>query len=162
MEEAEALATNVAIMGTKMLATGSLPSLQETYGGAYSVRAVRTVESSRDEVEGIIKEKFEGAVTNYFDSHGQVQFNLPHERSRLGSIMGVMEGLKGDVIEQADEEEEAAPGTTVGGSAAGGSLAPANTGKGAVRVLTDYTVTGPTLEEVFMNVARENGTASGV
>ncbi|KAF4631693.1 hypothetical protein G7Y89_g6438 [Cudoniella acicularis] len=33
MEEAEALATNVAIMGTKMLAKGTLSSLQASYGG---------------------------------------------------------------------------------------------------------------------------------
>lgn len=31
-----------------------------------------------------------------------------------------------------------------------------------VRFLSDYTITGPTLEEVFMNVARESGIAGGV
>jgi ATP-binding cassette subfamily A (ABC1) protein 3 len=151
MEEAEALATNVAIMGTKMLATGTLSSLQETYGGAYSIRAVRLPESglSAEEVEELVKEKFDGRVSNYFDSHGQISFHLPHEKRWLGSIMKIMEGLKGDVIEDEDE------GT--GGGAVGGSSAAQE--RSNVRVLQDYTITGPTLEEVFMNVAKESGTA---
>ena len=155
MEEAEALATNVAIMGTKMLATGTLSSLQETYGGAYNIRAVRLPESglSAEEVEELVKEKFDGGVSNYFDSHGQISFHLPHEKKWLGSIMRIMEGLKGDVIEDEDEATVKAGG---GGAVEGSSAAQERTN---VRVLQDYTITGPTLEEVFMNVARELGTA---
>jgi ATP-binding cassette subfamily A (ABC1) protein 3 len=155
MEEAEALATNVAIMGTKMLATGTLSSLQETYGGAYNIRAVRLPESglSAEEVEELVKEKFDGGVSNYFDSHGQISFHLPHEKKWLGSIMRIMEGLKGDVIEDEDEGTVKAGG---GGAVEGSSAAQERTN---VRVLQDYTITGPTLEEVFMNVARELGTA---
>jgi ATP-binding cassette subfamily A (ABC1) protein 3 len=155
MEEAEALATNVAIMGTKMLATGTLSSLQETYGGAYNIRAVRVSDSglSAEEVEELVKEKFDGRVSNYFDSHGQISFHLPHDKKWLGSIMRVMEGLKGDVIEDEDEDE----GTVKAGGAVGGSSAAQE--RTNVRVLQDYTITGPTLEEVFMNVARESGTA---
>jgi ATP-binding cassette subfamily A (ABC1) protein 3 len=33
---------------------------------------------------------------------------------------------------------------------------------GPRKVIEDYTVTGPTLEEVFMNVAREAGTVGRV
>jgi ATP-binding cassette subfamily A (ABC1) protein 3 len=155
MEEAEALATNVAIMGTKMLATGTLSSLQETYGGAYNIRAVRASDSglSAEEVEELVKEKFEGRVSNYFDSHGQISFHLPHEKKWLGSIMRIMEGLKGDVIEDEEEEE----GTVKTGGAVGGISAAQE--RINVRILQDYTITGPTLEEVFMNVARESGAA---
>jgi hypothetical protein len=65
--------------------------------------------------------------------------------------MKIMESLKGNVIE--DEEETS-------GNAAGGSSAAAVEVR--VGVLQDYTITGPTLEEVFMNVARESGIAAGV
>jgi hypothetical protein len=144
-------------MGTKMLATGTLSSLQETYGGAYNIRAVRVSDSglSAGEVEELVKEKFDGRVSNYFDSHGQIRFHLPHEKKWLGSIMRIMEGLKGDIIE--DEEEEGAGGAGAGAGTVGGSSAVQE--RTDVRVLKDYTITGPTLEEVFMNVARESGTA---
>ncbi|PVH73589.1 hypothetical protein DL98DRAFT_50306, partial [Cadophora sp. DSE1049] len=158
MEEAEALATNVAIMGTKMLATGTLASLQESHGGAYSVRAVRVPELSAAEVEGIVKEKFEGMVKGYMDAHGQVRWQLPHDKRALGSIMQVMEELMGDAIVEEEEGQ--------GGSAgAGGAAAAAGASSAAVtsrKVIQAYTVTGPTLEEVFMNVAREAGQAGGV
>jgi ATP-binding cassette subfamily A (ABC1) protein 3 len=150
MEEAEALATNVAIMGTKMLATGTLGSLQETYGGAFGVRVVRAQDTSPENVEHMIKERFENAVSNYQDSHGQVSFNLPHDKRALGGIMRIMEGLKGNTIEDMDQAEA---------NGAGSSSAAA---VGGARVLQDYTITGPTLEEVFMNVARENGITGGV
>ena len=154
MEEAEALATNVAIMGTKMLATGTLASLQESHGGAFSIRAVRVSGTDAAEVETLVKEKFEGRVSNYSDSHGQMGFNLPHDKRALGSIMRVMEALKGDVIGENEEDN-----TVGGGAAAGGSSVAKIQG---VRVLQDYTITGPTLEEVFMNVARESGVIGAV
>ncbi|KAL5322650.1 hypothetical protein ACEPPN_010624 [Leptodophora sp. 'Broadleaf-Isolate-01'] len=158
MEEAEALATNVAIMGTKMLATGTLTSLQESHGGAYSVRAVRVPELSSDEVESIVKEKFEGMVKGYSDAHGQIGWQLPHDKRALGSIMRVMEELMGDVMSDEEEEENVQSGSgSAGGAAAGGSSAAVS-----VKVIQAYTVTGPTLEEVFMNVAREAGQAGGV
>ena len=89
-------------------------------------------------------------VSNYEDSHGHISFNLPHDKRALGRIMRIMESLKGDVVE--DEETE--------GNAAGGSSAVAEDGR--LRILQDYTITGPTLEEVFMNVARERGITGGV
>jgi hypothetical protein len=145
MEEAEALATNVAIMGTRMLATGTLTSLQEEYGALYSIRAVRLPEIPREEVEMIVKESFGNQVVNYEDRHGQVSFNLPHDRAAMGRILKIMELLKGDAVE--------GPGVAVGGSSS--ALA-------QIKVIQDYTLTPPTLEEVFMQVAREAGTVDGV
>ncbi len=151
MEEAEALATNVAILGTKMLATGTLTSLQETYGGAFSIRAVRLSDVSAQEAEAMVKESFMNIVSNYDDSHGQISFNLPHDRKALGSFMRVMESLKGNLIENegTSNEQDAGRSASVGDDR-------------RVRVLQDYTINGPTLEEVFMNVARESGVAGGV
>ena len=141
MEEAESLATNVAIMGTRMLATGTLSSLQETYGALFTVRAIRAPEVSPEEVEAITKEYFGNQITNYEDRHAQIYFNLPHDRASLGRILKTMECLKGDAIEG-------------NGSAAGGS-------SNLMKFLQAYTVTPPTLEEVFMQVAKEAGSNVG-
>src|SRR4051812_3993333 len=135
MEEAEALATSVAIIGTKMLATGTLSYLQEAHGGAYMIRAVRSANTTSAQVHEMINLKFEGRVSNYLDGHGQVSFCLPHVKMELGRIMRGMEELKGEVFVA---------------------------GKVGEKVISDYTINGPTLEEVFMNVARENGHAGGV
>lgn len=151
MEEAEALATDVAIMGTRMLATGTLGSLQEAYGGAFGVRAVRKPGISGEDTEALVKERFENMISNYEDSHGQISFSLPHDKRALGSIMKVMESLKGNVIEG---------GNDATGNAAGESSVAAKNRQ--IEVLQDYTITGPTLEEVFMNVARESGIGGGV
>ncbi|TVY88514.1 ATP-binding cassette sub-family A member, partial [Lachnellula willkommii] len=139
MEEAEALATNVAITGTKMLATGTLASLQERHGGAYSARAVRAPGADARVVRRV-GERVVGYVDGH--GHGQVSFNLPRERRAFGAVMRVMEGLKGDGDVVQEEGR-------VGGSA--------GVGRETERFIRDYTIRGPTLEEVFMNVARENG-----
>jgi ATP-binding cassette subfamily A (ABC1) protein 3 len=73
-----------------------------------------------------------------------VSFKLPHEKRALGAIMRIMEELKGDPV--VDEQEV---GVAIGGSAAQEDV--------RRKVLQDYTINGPTLEEVFMNVARESG-----
>ena len=142
MEEAESLATNVAIMGTRMLATGTLSSLQETYGALFTIRAIRVPDISAEEVEEITKENFGNQITHYEDRHGQIFFNLPHNRADLGRILKTMEFLKGDAIEE------------TGGNAGGGS-------SNQVKVLQAYTVTPPSLEEVFMQVAKEAGANVG-
>ncbi|KFY73144.1 hypothetical protein V499_06788 [Pseudogymnoascus sp. VKM F-103] len=152
MEEAEALATNVAIMGTRMLATGTLASLQESHGGAYSIRAMREQGTDVAEVEETIKKSFDGMVSNFIESCGQIRFNLPHDRSALGSIMRIMEGLKGNVV----EDQEQATRTHVGE----GSSTEYN--QSSRKLLSDYTITGPTLEEVFMNVAKESRVSGDV
>jgi len=150
MEEAEALATNVAIMGTKMLATGTLSKLQETYGGLYSVRAVRLPTASAEKVKAMVEASFPHKVSQYEDSHGQVSFSLPHDKRAFGAILRILEGLKGDVIvdehtlDEGDDEVVSSRNSHEEG------------------VLEDYTINGPTLEEVFMNVARETGIAGGV
>jgi ATP-binding cassette, subfamily A (ABC1), member 3 len=154
MEEAEALATDVAIMGTRMLAKGTLGSLQEQYGGLFSVRAVRAQGVRKEEGEGCVRDAFGGAVSGYFDVNGQVGFGLPHEKEKLGGIMRVMEGLKGVVVE---EEGEGAVGSGGAGNVGGSQVR-----SGPKKVIQDYTVTGPTLEEVFMNVARDSGIVGGV
>ena len=88
-------------------------------------------------------------MSNYFDSHGQISFNLPHDKHELGKIMKTMEGLRGDAV----EENEGAAGVCGGRSGAAREE--------MVVLISDYTITGPTLEEVFMNVAREAAQVHG-
>jgi ATP-binding cassette subfamily A (ABC1) protein 3 len=142
MEEAEALATNVAIMGTRMLATGTLTSLQAQYGALYSIQAIRVPDISQQEVEGIVKNSFSNQIVDYEDRYGQISFHLPHNRAALGRILTTLEALKGDIV----------GGNSVGG--AGGS-------SNEMKVLQDYTLTPPTLEEVFMQVSKEAGNNVG-
>lgn len=71
-----------------------------------------------------------------------------------------MEELKGEKMEQEVAEEETDIGLGGSSRAAGGSAAQAE--KKALVCFTDYTINGPTLEEVFMNVARESGIAGEV
>lgn len=148
MEEAEALATKVAIMGTRMLATGTLSTLQEQHGRLYSVRAIRTPESTGPEVERIVRECFDDRLVNYQDKFGQIRFNLPQGIACLGDILKIMEHLKGDDVEENHEGDTGAGGSSV-----------VITG---LKVFEDYTVNRPTLEEAFMDVAREAGNIEGV
>ncbi|KAH8805682.1 ABC transporter-like protein [Xylogone sp. PMI_703] len=155
MEEAEALATNVAILHTRMLVSGTLSSLQVSHGGAFSLRAVLTPGFDSRQAESLIREKFENIglrVMNYMNSNGQISFNLPHDKKMMGHIMKAMEELKGEDILPTPKSGDSSHGN--GGSAGAQEF--------RIRVLQEYTVTGPTLEEVFMNVARESGTAGGV
>lgn len=132
MEEAEALATNVAILGTEMLAKGTLSSLQMDYGGTFSVRAVRASGVGSCLAMTVIRFEFDDRTVGYTDSHGQISFRLPHEKRMLGKIMGTMEKLKGNVGDERAASE-------------------------ILKVIGDYTITGPTLEKVFMNGAQEVG-----
>ncbi|KAL2064305.1 hypothetical protein VTL71DRAFT_4799 [Oculimacula yallundae] len=168
MEEAEALATNVAIMGTKMLASGTLASLEATHGGAFSIKAVRVPEMEREEAERRVREAFGnvegGEIKAYEDAHGQVGWEVEKVAGgrTWGGIMSIMEGLVGERIRESEDSDGDLGGGSRGGSsaAAGGSSSAARSGN--FKVFQAYTVTGPTLEEVFMNVAREAGQAGGV
>ncbi|KAG9244652.1 hypothetical protein BJ878DRAFT_567378 [Calycina marina] len=118
MEEAEAIAANVAMMGTCLLAKGTLYSFQEAYSILYSVLAVHLPGTTAAQVEAMIKIHFPEEASPYEGSDRQ-----------------------GDVIW--DNESESG----------GGGGASTEVG----RVLGDYSINGPTLEEVFMKFARDTG-----
>jgi ATP-binding cassette subfamily A (ABC1) protein 3 len=132
MEEAEALATNVAIMGTKMLAIGSLSLLQKEYGGKFSVRAVRAAGMDALRAKSLIEIEFANEIIGYTDIQGQINFRLSSTTTTFGKMMERMEKLKEQTMTKNP------------------------------KVIEDYTISGPTLEEVFMNVARVAGQYSGV
>jgi ABC-type multidrug transport system ATPase subunit len=137
MEEAETLADKAVIISGRVLASGSLKQLQDSHGGLYKVRGVRRVEMDQLDAETHIKHTFKQLgidLLEYWDSNGLIQFQLVHDRTMLGAILKTMEALTGN--------------DAYSGSSVAGSL-------DRERVLTDYTLTGPTLEEVFVNVMRK-------
>jgi len=73
--------------------------------------------------------------------------------------MKAMEELKGETFEDQNEDGQSAE---LGGTSRAGGSSAAKAEKGVVKCFTDYTINGPTLEEVFMNVARESGIAGVV
>ncbi|THC93214.1 hypothetical protein EYZ11_007296 [Aspergillus tanneri] len=151
MEEAESLASNVAIMRTKILVSGPLRTLNESYGGAFRLRGVRCAEVSSEVAAAQVKTSFarlEYQVKKYVDVNGLVQFFVQYEKRDLGKIMTVMEALKGEVVRRDGE------GGPTGGTASEGTA--------AMKVFEDYTLIEPTLEEVFMNVVREAEGSEGL
>ncbi|KAF7590088.1 hypothetical protein BBP40_003290 [Aspergillus hancockii] len=80
MEEAEALASNVAIMRTKLLVSGTLSPLIDTYGGAYRLRGVRCATVSSDIAKSVV-----GKIFAYMDLHAM---------NYVGCILSAMEALK--------------------------------------------------------------------
>ncbi len=155
MEEAEKLATNVAILQTRMLATGRLEELQNEHGGMFTVRAVKELDVPSDVLEHTIGEKFAAlglAVMNYRDVGGQISFGLRHERRLLGKIMLTMESMKGRSEDENAEKE--------GGHSAG--MAASSAAQSERKIIQDYTIRGPTLEEVFANVLNHSERPTGV
>ncbi|KAE8392439.1 hypothetical protein BDV23DRAFT_181593 [Aspergillus alliaceus] len=144
MEEAEALASNVAIMRTKLLASGTLISLNETYGGAYRLRGARCTTVGSDTARAAVRKVFAQLglhAMNYADMNGIVQFFIKYDRRYLGRILYAMEEMK--------------VGNISGGSESTGDVGLATSSSengGQAKIFEDYTLTEPTLEELFMNV----------
>ncbi|OKL56003.1 hypothetical protein UA08_08671 [Talaromyces atroroseus] len=137
MEEAEALASKVAIVSTRILAAGSLSSLQEMYGDLYEIRALRldTVNKyvAETEVRSVLGQ-WGIEVVDYWDANGLVQFDITLDRTALGRIMVGMECLVGNHGIISTVSEMGSSSQSYG------------------TVLKAYNLIGPTMEEVFMNV----------
>ncbi|KAJ5093890.1 hypothetical protein N7456_009751 [Penicillium angulare] len=145
MEEAEALASKVAIMRTSLLVCGPLQTLNDTYGGAFRLRGSRCENVSADAARKKVYDVFSNMdlpISRYEDTRGIVQFFIKYEKKDLGKILSAMESLKVN-----DSEKHGAQGH--GGS---GSARPTES---EMKMFEDYTLTEPTLEEVFMNVVKE-------
>lgn len=157
MEEVEALATKVAILGTRMLASGSLASLRTAYGGFYRVRASYGLSLPDADAREFTKDAFEKSrieVINLLARHGQVSFEVPHEKGRLGSIMVTMEELLAGKEEISDTQ---ADGIEVGDRGREGSRHEESEIQRASG-FKEYTIAEPTMDTIFMNVyTREGG-----
>ena len=150
MEEAESLASHLAIIRTRLLVSGTLSSLNDLYGGAFRLRGVSCADVSTDVAREEVKSAFADMgqhAMQYVDMNGLVQFFLKYDKKILGRVMATMEGLKG--VSSSTEEEEREGGA---GSA----------GQASMKVFEEYTLIEPTLEEVFMNVVNEAEGSEGL
>ncbi|KAJ6134844.1 hypothetical protein N7512_000004 [Penicillium capsulatum] len=147
MEEAEALASNVAIMRTSLLVSGPLQSLNDAYGGAFRLRGARCAGVSAEVVRDRVFQAFTDVglrIMQYADMNGIVQFFIKYDKSDLGRILSAMELLKGGgTAKYADQDDQEASGSAM------------TRKKDEMKVFEDYTLIEPALEEVFMNVVKE-------
>ncbi|PHH90481.1 hypothetical protein CDD83_3548 [Cordyceps sp. RAO-2017] len=132
MEEADALATRTAIIARRLLAIGTTQSLRERYSNLYYVILVLSTAptSSPQEMGRIgdwVRDRVAGARLEREMLGGQVRFTFP------AGTAGI-EGSKPPVaslIETLEREKEALG-------------------------IDCYSISGPTLENVFLSVVREN------
>src|SRR5437660_7852949 len=83
MEEADVLATRVAIISKRILALGTTDYLRQKYGSVYHVHLVlqSAPTSTREEMEALeqlVERSFSGVVFDrYGNGHGQIRFSVP-------------------------------------------------------------------------------------
>ncbi|KAK1144117.1 hypothetical protein N8T08_005779 [Aspergillus melleus] len=152
MEEAEALASSVAIVRTRLLVSGTLNSLNDTYGGAFRLRGVRCEDVGTEMAKHEVTRSFTKAglyAMKYSDMNGLIQFFVKYEKRNLGQIMCIMERLKGNPL-------------IMGSQAHAGSAGCSASETKTMKVFEKYTLIEPTLEEVFMNVVQEAEASEGL
>jgi ABC-type multidrug transport system ATPase subunit len=166
MEEAAALATRAAIMSRRILTVGPTSFLRQKYGNAYHVHMIlKSAPASPPQemagVEAWVRRSFPGARLDPFGSHqGQIRFEVPAAtvvRSRYGRVEN-----SGD---WAPEEDVIAPAGTAGTPKAvkreGWTSIVAELFQVLEKSKNDiglqyYSVGATTLNDVFLNVVREN------
>jgi len=136
-------------MNTRILASGSLPSMRNRYGGFYRVNATYSSQTSDTDAERLIIDKFKDQVSNLVIRHGEASFELPHDSRQLGKTMSAMESLMKSTllntgIETSLQDE--------GGAGLSGSFTAG---------FEDYTISEPTMEMIFMNVCLNAGRERG-
>src|SRR5438034_11333196 len=83
MEEADVLATRVAIISNRILAVGTTDYLREKHGNIYHVHLVLTsaptyTREEVDTVEQWVQRSFAGVrLDPYGNHHGQIRFSVP-------------------------------------------------------------------------------------
>ncbi|KAK6598059.1 ABC transporter [Botrytis cinerea] len=143
MEETEALATKVAIVDKKMLASGTTSQLRSRFGGFYRLRAAYEV-GSEMELEAALGVMFGTQVRNLKCAFGEVEFELPYERKMIGRIMLSMESL------MVSKEGVLGIERTMSGQGLS-----ENSTRDMPKMLRDYTILEPSMDDVFLNVCKE-------
>lgn len=164
MEEAAAIATRAAIMARRILTVGTTSFLRHKYGDAYHVHMIlKPAPSSSPQemqiVEGWVIKSFKGAKLDPFGSHqGQIKFEVPASSKDRGNISH---------NEKATSEEDiiAVAGLAGPSKSVQPGYAQRNVVAELFRVLEKskdeigleyYSVSATTLNDVFLNVVREN------
>jgi hypothetical protein len=151
MEEADILASRVAIISQRILAIGTTDFLRRKHGNIYHVHLVldSAPTSTRGEMETVerwVERSFFGAVFDpYGNDHGQIRFSVPLE--------------PGDEMQDSRDCDHIVPVGEAGqerhGRGIGAVFAMLEREKGKVG-LRAYTVRATTMDEIFLKVIREN------
>jgi len=161
MEEAAALATRAAIISRRILTLGTIGFLCKKYGNAYHVHMIlkSAPTSTREEMENVeswVLESFSGARLDPFGNyHGQIKFSIPattqhelgnsdnsHESNSPSGVDAItlvatpktpqkVRNVVAELFNSLEKHKEA-----IG--------------------LEHYSVGATTLDDVFLNVVREN------
>jgi ATP-binding cassette subfamily A (ABC1) protein 3 len=147
MEEADALATRAAILSKRILALGTADYLRQKYGNVYHVHLVlkSTPASTREEMDAVekwISQSFSGVTfDSYGNYHGQIKFSVPAQASAAEE-----EVHSADSITRVDGRR---------GSSGVGALFSVLEENKEKMGLQFYSVRATTMDEVFLNVVRE-------
>lgn len=98
--------------------------------------------------ERLILDRFHDQLTNLVVRHGEANFELPHDPRQLGRIMSVIESLM-ESPQTDDEEQTGLPEDRE-----------AEILRSDGSVFTNYTISEPNMEMIFMNVYMKAGTES--
>jgi ATP-binding cassette subfamily A (ABC1) protein 3 len=147
MEEADVLATRVAIISKRILALGTTDYLRQKYGNVYHVHIVlkSVPTSSREEMETVeqwIERSFSGVCFDpYGNYHGQIKFSVPI--------------LHGDATQQTEDSITEIGEASWKKSGVGALLSFLEVSREAMG-LQSYSVRATTMDEVFLRVIRDN------
>ncbi len=151
MEEADVLATRVAIIAKHILALGTTDYLRHKQGNLYHIHIVlkSSPTSTKEEMEAVvqwIERSFSSVQFDpYGNYHGQIKFSVP-------AVHGSnMRGTQGEVEDRIAEVFEAARRRT-----GVGALFSLLEGSKEALGLRSYSVRATTMDEVFLRVIREN------
>jgi ATP-binding cassette, subfamily A (ABC1), member 3 len=145
MEEADLLATRVAIISKRILALGTTAHLRQKYGNLYHVHLVlaSAPTSSKDEMEAVeawVERSFSGvAFDPYGNYHGQIKFSVP--------------ALHRDTVQDTEDRITEVDETKQSGVGALFSLLEKSRD---TMGLQSYSVRATTMDEVFLRVIRDN------
>ncbi|KAI7762811.1 hypothetical protein LZL87_008252 [Fusarium oxysporum] len=137
MEEADMLATRVAILSKRILAAGSIQELRNRHSNSYEVHLVLESAPSSDQlemqkVEAWICETFPGANFRGLSLGGQFRFSIP-AKSTADEAFAASQNRKGQVVEVIETLEQHKKSMGV----------------------AHYTVSMGTLEMIFLKIIEE-------
>jgi ATP-binding cassette, subfamily A (ABC1), member 3 len=161
MEEAEALASRAAIISTYLLSIGTTRFLRQLYGNFYHVHIMlkSAPTSTITEIEAVerwITGACIGARLNPFGNyHGQVKFSVPassgnqDSQERAQNLTESSRHKNNDEIQVVSTEKLNTTGTAR-------TLFALLEDNKDVMGIAHYSIAATTLEEVFVNILREN------
>lgn len=158
MEEAAAIATRAAIMSRRTLTVGTTAFLRKKYGNAYHVHMIlksapNSTRSEMENVESWVRQSFPGAQLDPFGNHqGQIKFSVPVTAKDQGD-----RSHANNAPSEADSITVEAPSKTAqrGRSVVAELFLLLEKHKEEIG-LEHYSVGATTLNDVFLNVVREN------